>query len=173
VSTGEPHRGSVVSPRGEPAAARMSAKVRVAIAIVALSVGAHAAKMDAPADIAFDARIKHLEGELRCLVCQNQTLADSNAELADDLRREVRSLAQSGKSDEEIKAYLVQRYGDFVLYRPPVKPSTWLLWGGPFALLGGGALLWWVVLRRRQRLPEVAMEPEHGDLDTARRALED
>jgi hypothetical protein len=87
----------------------------VAIAIVALSASAHAAKMDAPADIAFDARIKHLEGELRCLVCQNQTLADSNAELADDLRREVRSLALSGKSDDEIKAYLVQRYGDFVL----------------------------------------------------------
>jgi cytochrome c-type biogenesis protein CcmH len=147
--------------------------VRAAIAIVALSASAHAAKMDAPTDIAFDARIKHLEGELRCLVCQNQTLADSNAELADDLRREVRSLALSGKSDDEIKAYLVQRYGDFVLYRPPVKPSTWVLWAGPFGLLGGGALLWWVVLRRRQRLPEAAMPPGHGDLDAAKRALDD
>jgi len=162
-----------VSPRGKPGAIRVGAKVRAAIAIVALSALAHAANMDAPADIAFDARIKHLESELRCLVCQNQTLADSNAELADDLRREVRGLARSGKSDEEIKVYLVQRYGDFVLYRPPVKPTTWLLWIGPFALLGGGALLWWVVLRRRQRLPEVAMQPGNGDLETARRALDD
>ena len=99
-------------------------------------------------DNALDLRIKKLETELRCLVCQNQTLADSNAELAGDLRREVRGLAEAGKSDDEIKAYLVARYGDFVLYNPPVKTTTWLLWGGPFALLFGGAILWWTVLRR-------------------------
>jgi cytochrome c-type biogenesis protein CcmH len=103
----------------------------------------------AQADAAFDARLKHLEEELRCLVCQNQTLADSNAPLAEDLRREVRELAQQGKSDAEIKQYLVARYGDFVLYKPPVKPTTWLLWFGPFAFLVGGALVWLVVLRRR------------------------
>ncbi len=72
---------------------------------------------------ALDLRLKRLEAELRCLVCQNQTLADSNADLADDLRREVRSLALAGKSDDDIKAYLVARYGDFVLYKPPVKPT--------------------------------------------------
>ncbi|OLC66173.1 MAG: hypothetical protein AUH79_06460 [Betaproteobacteria bacterium 13_1_40CM_4_64_4] len=87
--------------------------------------------------------------ELRCLVCQNQTIADSNADLADDLRREVRALALAGKSDDDIKAYLVARYGDFVLYKPPLKPITWMLWFGPFALLAGGGAIWWVVLRRR------------------------
>jgi cytochrome c-type biogenesis protein CcmH len=121
------------------------------LAVLALS--AYATKMDAPApDAAFDLRIKKLETELRCLVCQNQTLADSNADLADDLRREVRGLAKDGKSDNEIKAYLVARYGDFVLYNPPVKSTTWLLWGGPFGLLFGGAILWWTVLQRRGRI---------------------
>ena len=90
--------------------------------------------------------------ELRCLVCQNQTLADSSAPLAEDLRREVRELAQQGKTDAEIKQYLVARYGDFVLYKPPVKPTTWLLWFGPFAFLLGGGLVWLVVLRRRGRI---------------------
>ena len=86
------------------------------------------------ADPALDARLKRkLETELRCLVCQNQTLADSNAPLAGDLRREVRELAVAGKSDAEIRDYLVARYGDFVLYNPPVKTTTWLLWFGPFA----------------------------------------
>ncbi len=101
---------------------------------------------------ALDVRLKHLESELRCLVCQNQTLADSNADLADDLRREVRALALAGKSDDEIKAYLLTRYGDFVLYNPPVKPTTWMLWFGPFALLAGGGATWWMVLRRRARI---------------------
>jgi len=120
---------------------------------LALAVAANAAKMEPVAgDAALDLRIKKLESELRCLVCQNQTLADSNAELADDLRREVRDLAQEGKSDEEIKAYLVARYGDFVLYNPPVKATTWLLWGGPFALLLGGGVLWWGISRRGARV---------------------
>ena len=94
----------------------------------------------AQADPALDARLRALEEELRCLVCQNQTLADSSAPLAEDLRREVRELAVAGKSDEEIKQYLVARYGDFVLYRPPVKSTTWLLWFGPFVLLAGGGV---------------------------------
>jgi cytochrome c-type biogenesis protein CcmH len=110
-----------------------------------------AACSQALADAAFEARLKNLEEELRCLVCQNQTLADSNAPLAEDLRREVRELAQQGKSDAEIKQYLVARYGDFVLYKPPVKPTTYLLWFGPFAFLLGGGLVWYVVLRRRAR----------------------
>ncbi len=105
----------------------------------------------AVADATFDARLRSLEEELRCLVCQNQTLADSNAPLAEDLRREVRELAVAGKSDEQIKEYLVARYGDFVLYRPPVKTTTWLLWFGPFALLLGGGVLWALILRRRGR----------------------
>ncbi|MGC1818623.1 MAG: cytochrome c-type biogenesis protein, partial [Casimicrobiaceae bacterium] len=104
------------------------------------------------ADLALDTRLKKLESELRCLVCQNQTLADSNADLAADLRKEVRELAVSGKTDAQIKQYLVARYGDFVLYRPPVKPETWLLWFGPFAMLAGGVAVWWGLTRRRRRV---------------------
>ena len=110
-----------------------------------------ALQAQALADVAFDTRLKKLESELRCLVCQNQTLADSNADLAADLRKEVRELAMSGRTDDQIKQYLVARYGDFVLYKPPVKPTTWLLWFGPFAMLGIGAVVWWGVMRRRRR----------------------
>jgi len=116
---------------------------------LAAALLASAAPAHAQTDAALEARLKTLSEELRCLVCQNQTLADSSAPLAEDLRREVRELAQQGKSDAEIKQYLVARYGDFVLYKPPVKPTTWLLWFGPFAFLLGGALVWFVVLRRR------------------------
>ena len=101
------------------------------------------------ADDALDARLKSLETQLRCLVCQNQTLAESEAPLAADLRNEVRELAQSGKSDDDIRAYLVARYGDFVLYKPPVKPVTYLLWFGPFLLLAAGLVVWLLVLRQR------------------------
>ena len=122
----------------------------IGIATVGITVTA-LAQTPGPAQTDIDARLKHLETELRCLVCQNQTLADSNAPLAEDLRREVRELASSGKSDAEIKAYLVARYGDFVLYRPPLQSNTWLLWIGPFALLAGGAGIWYAVVRRRRR----------------------
>ena len=120
--------------------------MRRLVAIVLLAVAANVI-----ADTALDARLRKLEEELRCLVCQNQSLADSGAGLADDLRREVRALAVAGKSDEEIKQFLVARYGDFVLYNPPVKSTTWLLWFGPFVLLAGGAVLWWAIGRRRSR----------------------
>ena len=117
--------------------------MRRLVAIVLLAVAGNVI-----ADTALDARLRKLEEELRCLVCQNQSLADSGAGLADDLRREVRALAVAGKSDEEIKQFLVARYGDFVLYNPPVKSTTWLLWFGPFVLLAGGAVLWWAIGRR-------------------------
>ncbi len=130
----------------------------LAAVLVALLLGA--AFSLARADAALEARLKNLEEELRCLVCQNQTLADSTAPLAEDLRREVRELALQGKSDAEIKQYLVARYGDFVLYKPPVKPTTWLLWFGPFAFLLGGGLVWYVVLRRRGRRSEGANEDD-------------
>ena len=111
------------------------------------------------ADAALDARLKSLETQLRCLVCQNQTLAESNASLAEDLRKEVRELALAGKSDDDIRAYLVARYGDFVLYKPPVKPATYLLWFGPFLLLSGGLLVWLAVLRRRSRMGDGEAAP--------------
>jgi cytochrome c-type biogenesis protein CcmH len=129
--------------------ARLACGIALA-ALVAYALDATATKMEIPADVALDGRLKKLENELRCLVCQNQTLADSNASLAEDLRVEVRELARAGKNDDEIRAYLVARYGDFVLYDPPLKRTTWVLWLGPFALLAGGGALWWTVLRRRE-----------------------
>ena len=126
----------------------------------------------ASADDAFDMRLKALENELRCLVCQNQTLADSNAPLAEDLRREVRELATGGKSDDEIRAYLVARYGDFVLYKPPVKSTTYVLWLAPFLLLAGGAGAWWVIVRRRSRV-SVDAEPSASEAVAARALIDD
>jgi cytochrome c-type biogenesis protein CcmH len=120
---------------------------RFAIVVAAgIALSSHAM-----ADDALDARLKSLESQLRCLVCQNQTLAESEAPLAADLRKEVRELAVAGKSDDDIRAYLVARYGDFVLYKPPLEPITWLLWFGPFALLAAAAATWFRVLRGRTR----------------------
>ena len=96
--------------------------------------------------------------ELRCLVCQNQTIADSHAELAVDLRNQVREKLEQGMSDKDIVAYMVERYGDFVLYRPPVKTTTWLLWFGPFLLLIGGVIFLGMKLRRGR--PNVEALPE-------------
>jgi cytochrome c-type biogenesis protein CcmH len=111
-----------------------------------------------------EARLKTLAVELRCLVCQNQTLADSNAPLAEDLRREVREMIAKNMSDREIIDFLVQRYGDFVLYRPPWKATTTLLWLGPFLLLIAGATALVLALRRRQKkLVDVTLsEAEHN-----------
>jgi len=98
-----------------------------------------------------DARLRSLELELRCLVCQNQTLADSDAPLAVDLRKEIREMAGKGRSDDEIRDFLLARYGDFVLYKPRFTPVTWLLWLGPFALLALGLVIGRSVLRARAR----------------------
>ncbi len=100
-------------------------------------------------DPAVEERLVNIASELRCLVCQNESLAGSQAPLAQDLRREVRGLIKEGKSDVEVKDFLVSRYGDFVLYQPPVKPTTWLLWGGPFLLLIAGVATLVSYLRRR------------------------
>lgn len=94
-------------------------------------------------------RLQELSRELRCLVCQNETIADSNAELAVDLRREIRGLIRDGRSDTEILDFMVSRYGDFVLYRPPVKGITLLLWAGPLALLLIGILVMRSYIKRR------------------------
>ena len=152
---------------------RASSRLACGIVLAAFALVAAATKMDIPADAAFDVRLKKLEGELRCLVCQNQTLADSNAMLAEDLRHEVRDLALAGKSDDEIRAYLVARYGDFVLYDPPLKRTTWLLWIGPFALLAGGAALWWTILRRREVAAKSMPPPADPDAEARGRALLD
>jgi cytochrome c-type biogenesis protein CcmH len=145
----------------------------IALSMTSVALTANATAMNPAVDDPFELRLKKLETELRCLVCQNQTLADSNAELASDLRREVRQLALAGKNDDEIRSYLTARYGDFVLYDPPLKATTWLLWIGPFSLLAGGGFLWWLVLRRRARAQAAApAQPDSGAAERARALLD-
>jgi cytochrome c-type biogenesis protein CcmH len=105
-------------------------------------------------DPVVEQRLIEISQDMRCLVCQNESLAGSRAELAQDLRRELRELIRAGKSDAEIKEFMVSRYGDFVLYNPPVKPTTWLLWGGPFVLMIGGIIALVIYLRRRAKAVE-------------------
>ena len=104
------------------------------------------------ANVVVEAQVQRLSEELRCLVCQNQTIADSHAELAQDLKQEIREMAAKGMSDKAIIDYLVARYGDFVRYRPPLKASTLLLWLGPFVLMLAGAIGLVVMLRRREKM---------------------
>ncbi len=113
-------------------------------------------------DAALERRAVALERELRCLVCQNQTLAESNAPLAMDLRNQIRSQLAAGKSEREVVDYLVARYGDFVRYRPPLKASTLLLWAGPFVFLIGGFYLLARFLRRRRVPPPQLSSAERG-----------
>lgn len=112
-------------------------------------------------DAAEEARFHALTAELRCVQCQNQSLADSNAQIAHDLRREVLALMQQGRSDAQIKQFLVERYGEFVLYRPQLESRTWLLWFGPaLLLLAGAALIAWIVRRRSKALPPAGEPPQ-------------
>jgi len=127
----------------------MHKRVRAAALLLMLCGAASAAP-----EQALELRASQLEQQLRCLVCQNQTIADSQAQLALDLKKQVREQLAQGKSEQDVIDFMVQRYGDFVLYKPPVKPATWLLWFGPFVLLasGLGALL--LTLRKRAILIE-------------------
>jgi cytochrome c-type biogenesis protein CcmH len=113
-------------------------------------------------DAALDRRAAALAHELRCLVCQNQTIADSNAPLAVDLRNQIREQLAGGASEREVMDFMVARYGDFVLYRPPLKASTLALWAGPFVLLLAGALLLWRRLARRREPPAPLSEAERA-----------
>jgi cytochrome c-type biogenesis protein CcmH len=121
--------------------------------LLALAMATGFAKDAAPLaeDPAVEARLIAISEEMRCLVCQNESLAGSRSDLANDLRRELRTLIKAGKTDAEIREFMVARYGDFVLYRPPVKPTTWLLWAGPFLLMITGVVVLLVYLRRRNR----------------------
>jgi len=120
-------------------------------------------------DSSVEKRTAALAQELRCLVCQNQTLADSNAPLAVDLRKQIREQLAAGKSERDVKEYMVARYGDFVLYRPPFNAATALLWAGPFLLLLGGFLL---LFKRLRRKPEAAPELSGPERERAARLLE-
>jgi cytochrome c-type biogenesis protein CcmH len=141
----------------------------IALLIALAGVGALAGEAPPAAeDPVLEARLHRLSTELRCLVCQNETLADSRADLANDLRREIRDMMKAGKSDREITEFLVARYGDFVLYRPPLKSTTLLLWGGPFALLALGIAVWFILLKRRaRRVAEAPLTAEEQRLAAA------
>ncbi len=130
------------------------------------AAGASGAAASAPApaaDPALEARVLAIAAELRCLVCQNQTIADSNAELAVDLRQQVREMLTRGKSPDQIYTYMTDRYGDFVLYRPPLKGSTAALWFGPALLMVAGVATLVLILRRRQRMAADRFEPDPVD----------
>jgi cytochrome c-type biogenesis protein CcmH len=144
----------------------------LALVLVAL-VRVCAAKEAQPvaANPALEAHAMAIAEELRCLVCQNQTLADSHADLAIDLKNQIREKLAAGMSDKAIVAYMVDRYGDFVLYRPPVKATTVLLWFGPFLLLVGAIAFVVVQLRRRARAPDVAPELNEAERERARALL--
>ena len=114
-------------------------------------------------DPALEARLKSMSQELRCLVCQNCTLADSSAPLAEDLRKEIRAQMRAGKSDKEVIDYLVARYGDFVRYRPPINNSTALLWFGPFLILVTGGIVLYRVLKKHASSDETQGEETQGD----------
>lgn len=116
--------------------------------------------LPASADPALEARVMKISAELRCLVCQNQTIADSNAGLAVDLRNQVRDMLKRGDTPQQITDYMTARYGDFVLYRPPVKASTAVLWYGPAALLLLAVVVLLLIVRRRARLPPERFEPD-------------
>ena len=137
--------------------------MKLVIGMLLLMLCAQGAARQAPSaadDPVLEKRVVRLTSELRCLVCQNQSLADSHADLAIDLKNQVRSQMQAGKSDAEIRTYMVARYGDFVLYDPPFKSSTLLLWAGPFVLLVIGLLGLAAYLRsRRRRLSDVELTP--------------
>ena len=139
-----------------------SALLAAMFALLACAAGAKEAAPAAP-DPVLEARMLEITTELRCLVCQNQTIADSHADLAVDLREEVREMLQRGQSKQQILDYMTARYGDFVLYRPPVKTTTWMLWFGPLLLLAGGLAGLALVLRHRSRLAEDQFEPDEPD----------
>jgi cytochrome c-type biogenesis protein CcmH len=131
----------------------MSSRIYLVILLLAFAASLSAKEAQpSAADPVVEERVMNLSKELRCLVCQNETLADSRADLAVDLRGQIREQMQAGKSDKEIVAYLTQRYGKFILYNPPIDPTTYLLWFGPFALLLAGLAVLFRYLKRRREL---------------------
>jgi cytochrome c-type biogenesis protein CcmH len=134
----------------------LAAALLLAVATLSFGQASEIARPDANTE----SRLKALAEELRCLVCQNQTIADSNAPLAIDLRNQIRGQIAQGRSDDQIRGYMVERYGDFVLYRPPFKALTLVLWLGPFVLLAAGALIGWKIVRRRRAAAEAPQVPE-------------
>ncbi len=136
----------------------MNTRTALWLPLVALAL------LGATDDTAFEARVQRVAAELRCLVCQNQSLADSHAPLALDLKHQVREQLRAGRGEDEVVAYMTERYGDFVRYRPPLKASTFLLWGGPALMALAGLLLLLRGLAGRER----STAPELSGPDSAR-----
>jgi cytochrome c-type biogenesis protein CcmH len=155
--------------RGAAALAAFGAAVLLAAALAAVSAPAHAAPARALDDYgqledpALQARFEHITGQLRCLVCQNESIADSNVELASDLRRQVREMLLAGRSDDAIFKFMTDRYGEFVRFNPPLEAKTLLIWGAPFVMLLLGALIVYRIVRQRSRLP-LDDEPAPGPM---------
>ena len=128
-------------------------QIVLAITFILFVASLIAAKDAQPADDAqLEQRMRNLTQQLRCMVCRNETLADSQADLAADMRQQIREQMKAGRSDQEIIGFLTQRYGDFILYKPPVKTTTYLLWFGPFVLLLGGTAMLYRYVKRRSEL---------------------
>lgn len=146
----------------------------VLVLLVGLAPLVHAGEAaPAAADPALEKRVVKLAEELRCLVCQNQTIADSHADLAVDLKNQIREKLKAGMSEQGIKDYMVERYGDFVLYRPPVKNTTWVLWFGPFLLLLVGIVVLFAKLRSRSRQMGSAAGLSEADHERAQALLQE
>jgi cytochrome c-type biogenesis protein CcmH len=144
----------------------MKSKVFFLFLLFSLSLGVQAKEAQPMAtDPVLEERVMKLSKELRCLVCQNETLADSRADLAEDLRGQIREQMKAGKSDKEIIAYLTERYGKFILYNPPVDPTTYLLWFGPFILLLAGLFMLFRYLKQRR---ELIVDQPHSAYDRSR-----
>ena len=166
---------------------RLLATLLLALALPAIAADVPASAPSAPATVKFEApaarltaadpaleaRMLAITGELRCLVCQNQTIADSHADLAVDLRQEVREMLKRGMTDDQVRRYMTDRYGDFILYRPPLKATTAVLWLGPALLLAVALIALAVVIRRRSRLADDHFEADptfEGDVPDNSRA---
>ena len=137
----------------------------LALLLLVLAVVSGWAKEAAPLadDPAVERRLISIAEEMRCLVCQNESLAASRADLAVDLRKELREQIRQGRSDDEIRDFMVSRYGEFVLYRPRVEPLTWLLWAGPFTVMIGGIVMLMMYVRRRSRAAaQASLSPDEA-----------
>jgi cytochrome c-type biogenesis protein CcmH len=157
-------------PDRTPGLFRLLAAIAFGLCLGTVWPGSPAWATEAPSAAAnpeLEARMMALAAELRCLVCQNQTIADSHAGLAEDLRQQIREMLAKGMTDGQVMDYMTERYGDFVLYRPPFKATTALLWVGPALLMVGALGTLAVVLRRRQRMAADAFDPDTPDDDAA------
>ena len=144
--------------------------IAIVVAGLLLSLSIHASEAQPVGDPAIEARVNKIAEDLRCLTCMGQSIADSHSDFSTDMRREIRDMLTKGKSDQDVMDFMVQRYGDFVLYKPPVKTSTWLLWGGPFVLLIVALAVLLAKLRKRDKqIP--AAELTSQDHDAAAKLL--